>query len=65
MESEESLNGWLKIQEDQNRRILDRARTVLSPDQMLSLESAQKQQVQMQQMGIKMGREMFKGSGKK
>ena len=46
-----------------NRRVLDRARSVLSPDQMAQFEQIQKQQMEMQKMGMKMGREMFKASG--
>jgi hypothetical protein len=60
MQSDEAVNGWIKTQEDYNRRVLTRARTVLSPDQILAFEAAQKQQMEMQQMGVKMGREFFK-----
>ena len=55
------MNAFLKTQEDFNRRVLERARTVLSPDQMLAFEAAQKQQIEMQRMGVQMSRELFKG----
>ena len=61
MQSDDGVSTFLKSQEDFNRRVLDRARTVLSPDQMLTFEAAQKQQVEMQRMGAQMSREMFKG----
>jgi hypothetical protein len=61
MQSDEGVNSWLKTQEDFNRRVLDRARTVLSPDQILAFEAAQKQQIDLQRMGVQMSREMFKG----
>jgi hypothetical protein len=61
MQSEEGINSWLKTQEDFNHRVLDRARTVLSPDQILAFEAAQKQQIDLQRMGVQMSREMFKG----
>ncbi|MGB8169602.1 MAG: hypothetical protein WCF18_19030 [Chthoniobacteraceae bacterium] len=64
MQSEQAIDGWIKSQEDFNRRVLDRARTVLNPDQMLSFEAAQKQQLDMQKMGVQMSKEMFKGGGK-
>jgi hypothetical protein len=64
MQSDAAVDSWLKTQEDFNRRVLDRARTVLSPDQMLTFEAAQKQQIQMQRMGIQMSREMFKSGSK-
>jgi hypothetical protein len=60
LQSDEALNSWMQTQQDFNRRVLERARTVLSPDQILALEAAQKQQIDMQQMGVKMSREMMK-----
>lgn len=64
MQTDEGVNAWMKTQEDFNRRVLDRARSVLSPDQILAFEAAQKQQIEMQRMGVQMSREMFKGGGK-
>ncbi len=64
-QDDQAVESWLKSQEDFNRRVLDRARTVLTPDQMLAFAAAQKQQLDMQQMGIKMSQEMFKGGGGK
>jgi hypothetical protein len=53
----------LQTQRDLQQRVLARAHTVLSPDQMTAFESAQKQQLQMQEMGVKMGKAIF-GAGK-
>ena len=41
-----------------------RAHTVLTPDQMNAFDAAQKQQLQMQEMGIKMSKSMFGGGEK-
>ena len=43
------------------QRVFDRAHTVLTPDQMNAFETAQKAQLQMQEMGVKMGKAMFGG----
>jgi hypothetical protein len=64
MQDQGAIDGWIKSQDEFNRRVLDRARTVLNPDQMLGFEAALKQQIEMQKMGIQMSREMFKGGGK-
>ena len=53
----------LQTQRDLQQRVLARAHTVLTPDQMTAFEAAQKQQLQMQEMGVKMGRAIF-GGGK-
>lgn len=60
LENGEMMEGVLKSQEDYNRRVLDRARSLLSPDQLQAFEASQKQQADMQKMGIQMSREMFK-----
>lgn len=64
LQSDDGINTWLQTQQDFNRRVLERARTVLSPDQILAFEAAQKQQIDMQRMGVQMSREMMKGRGK-
>ena len=64
MQNDQAIDAWMKSQEDFNNRVLARARTVLTPDQMLSFEAAQKQQLEMQKMGVQMSKEMFKGGGK-
>jgi hypothetical protein len=53
----------LQTQRDLQQRVFARAHTVLSPDQMTAFESAQKQQLQRQEMGVKMGKAIF-GTGK-
>lgn len=64
MQTDEGMKAWMQAQEDFNQRVLARARTVLSPDQILGFEAAQKQQIEMQRMAVQMSREMFKGRGK-
>ena len=64
MQTDDGVKAWMQAQEDFNQRVLARARTVLSPDQILGFEAAQKQQIEMQRMGVQMSREMFKGRGK-
>ena len=61
MESGEGIEEAFSKQRQFNERVLARAREVLTPDQMTAFETAQKQQMQMQQMGIKMSKQMFGG----
>ena len=61
LRSEEAVDGWIQSQQDFDRRVLDRARTVLSLDQVLALENAQKRQMEMKQMGVRMSREWMQG----
>ena len=63
MQDGAALEQALQTQRDLQQRVLARAHTVLSPDQMTAFESAQKQQLQMQEMGVKMGKAIF-GGGK-
>lgn len=60
MQSDEIFNKLMTDQEAADRRILSRARTVLSPDKMVQFEGIQKQQRDMQKMGIEMGRQFMK-----
>ncbi len=61
MQTGEGLDKALETQRELQQRVLARAHTVLTPDQMNSLEAAQKAQLQMQEMGIKMSKQMFGG----
>ncbi len=60
MQSEGAVEQLLTNSEDFNRRVLNRANTVLSPDQINGFETAQKQQLEMMKMGVKMSSAMFK-----
>ena len=60
LQSDDTFDTLMASQEDMNRRVLSRARNVLTPDQMVQFETIQKQQLDMQKMGMKMGREMMK-----
>ena len=61
MQSEETVNALINSQQELNARVLTRSRTVLSPDQMVQFEQIQKQQMDLQKMGMEMGRQFMKG----
>ena len=61
LQSEETFNALMTSQQDLNGRVLSRSRNVLSPDQMVQFEQIQKQQLDMQKMGMEMGRQIMKG----
>jgi len=58
-----ALEQAIQAQRELQQRVLGRAHTVLSPDQMTAFEAAQKQQLQMQETGVKWGKALF-GGGK-
>jgi hypothetical protein len=62
MASEESMKQHLKWQEDLNQRVQVRAAQVLNPAQLEEFTEFQSAQLKMQQMGLKMAKEMFGGS---
>lgn len=59
LQSDQALHDYIASQDDYNRRVLDKAGQVLSPDQLVAFQKIQQQMSEMQQMGIKMGRSMF------
>ncbi len=59
LSSDETMNQLFEQQKQINNRVLTRARDFLSPDQINALQQSQEQQLQMQQMGMKMGRQML------
>jgi hypothetical protein len=59
LSSDEAMHTLLASQEDFNRRVAARAADVLSPEQATAFTDMQNRMMQMQQMGIKMGRSMF------
>ncbi len=61
MQNGDALEKSLETQRQLQQRVYARAHTVLTPDQMNAFAEAQKQQLQMQEMGIKMGRAMLGG----
>ncbi len=61
MQSGDALEKSLATQRQLQQRVFDRAHTVLTPDQMNAFETAQKAQLQMQEMGVKMGKAMLGG----
>ena len=57
--SEETVNQMFDLQKQINTRVLDRARAFLSPDQLNALQQSQQEYLEMQQVGLKMSREMM------
>ncbi len=64
MLTDDSIEKQFQWQQDLNRRVLERAGQVLSPQQLKEYTDFQSQQLNMQKAGMKMAREMF-GSGSK
>ena len=50
-------------EKDDQQRVLKAATGTLNPDQVNALQESFKQQLELQKFGVKMGKEMFKGSG--
>lgn len=63
LKDDAAVEAWIKQEEDYQRRVLQAAPKTLNPDQVSALQESFKQQAEMQRFGIKMGKEMFKGSG--
>lgn len=59
----ENLGKQLQWMDDYNRRVLERAGQILSPEQLKQYREFQEQQASMQKFGLKMARDMF-GAGK-
>ena len=57
-----AIDKWLAQEEEYQRRVLQAATKTLNPDQVNALQESFKQQLEMQKFGVKMGKEMFKGS---
>jgi hypothetical protein len=64
MMNQELMDQQFKWQEDFGKRVADRAAQILSPEQAKEFSEFQSQQLNMQKLGLKMAREMFKpGTG--
>ena len=50
--------AWM---DDYNRRVLERAAQVLTPDQFKEYQSFREQQASMQKLGLQMAKQMFGG----
>ncbi len=64
MRSGEGMEEAMQKQREFNQRVLGRARTILTADQTNAFEAAQKQMLEMQEMGIKMWKSGMGGGGK-
>ena len=62
MQSPERVAEMMKSMQEFNNRVRTRAQSVLTPAQLNAFQSAQEQQVQMMEMGLKMSQQMF-GAG--
>ena len=58
-----AIEKWIAQEEDYQQRVLQAATQTLNPDQVNALQESFKQQLEMQRFGVKMSKEMFKGSG--
>ncbi len=63
MRDDAAIEKWISQEEDYQRRVLQSATQSLNPDQVNALRESFKQQLEMQRFGVKMSKEMFKGSG--
>lgn len=63
LKSDETMGEFMTGQEDFNRRVLGRARDVLSADQIAAFEKIQQQQIELLKTQMKMSRELL-GVGK-
>lgn len=61
--TDETLAKFRKGEEEKQSRIIDKAKGVLSPDQVSGLQSAFREQNQEQEAGMKMVRQMMKAGG--
>jgi hypothetical protein len=57
--SDEAVSRQLQWQEDYHHRLVERAKQVLTPEQMKAYEEFLQSQLAMQKMGMKMARDMF------
>ena len=55
----ENLDEQMQWMADYNRRVLDRAGQILSPEQLKQYREFQEQQATMQKFGMNMARQMF------
>jgi cell division protein FtsB len=60
LNSDEALHDYVASQTELNRRVLDRAGGVLSPEQLTAFANMQKQMLDLQVAGMQMSRAMFK-----
>lgn len=58
----DNLDKQMKWMEDYNRRVLDRAGQILTPEQLTQYRTFQEQQASMQKLGLKMASQMFGGN---
>lgn len=58
----ENIDKQLSWMDDYNRRVLDRAKQVLTPEQSKQYQSFQEQQTSMQKLSLQMVRSMFGGT---
>jgi len=64
LKDDAAVERWMKQEQDLQRRVLQSATKILNPDQINALQQAYQQTAEMQKFGLKMGREMFKGTAK-
>jgi len=58
-----AIEKWIAQEQDYQQRVVQAATKTLNPDQVNALQESFKQQLEMQRFGVKMSKEMFKGTG--
>ena len=64
MRSEDGIKQFVSSQQELNQRVLSRARDFLNADQIVTLEKAQQQQVELMRTQFKMSRELMGGGNR-
>jgi hypothetical protein len=65
MMDDTAIDRWMTQESEYHRRVLQNAPKVLAPEQVIELQKAFTQAMEMQKFGMKMGREMMKGAAAK
>ena len=63
MSSDEEMNKFFDLQDQSNQRVYERARSILSPEQLNSFATFQSNQINMQRVSFNMARRMMGGDG--
>ena len=62
MRDDSAIEKWIAQEQDYQQRVVQAATKTLNPDQVNALQESFKQQLELQRFGVKMSKEMFKGT---
>lgn len=62
MRDDSAIEKWIAQEQDYQQRVVQAATKTLNPDQVNALQESFKQQLDLQRFGVKMSKEMFKGT---